>query len=68
MRGLLLQAQRQLQLSLEAHGRYITSLIQREGLEGRLPQQTQEALEAALATTPGQGSGEEPCARASNSC
>lgn len=42
------QAQRQLQVSLEAHGRYITSLIQKEGLQGRLPQQTQEALEAAL--------------------
>ena len=66
MHGFILQAQRQLQLSLEAHGRYITSLIQREGLEGRLPQQTQEALEAALATTPGQGSGESPVAVASN--
>lgn len=41
------QAQRQLQVSLEAHGRYITSLIQKGG-HGRLPQQTQEALEAAL--------------------
>ena len=31
-----LQSQRQLQLSLEAHGRYITSLIEREGLQHRL--------------------------------
>lgn len=30
------QSQRQLQLSLEAHGRYITSLIEREGLQHRL--------------------------------
>ena len=40
------QTQRQLQLSLEAHGRYITSLIQKESMEGRqLPLQAQEALE-----------------------
>ncbi len=52
-----LAAQRSLQLSLEAHGRYITSLIAREGLEGRLPQKTQAALEAALAPPPGSSSG-----------
>ena len=41
------QAQRQLQVSLEAHGRYISSLIQKESMEGRqLPLQAQEALEA----------------------
>jgi hypothetical protein len=28
------QSQRQLQLSLEAHGRYIASLIEQEGLAG----------------------------------
>ena len=33
---LLLQSQRQLQLSLEAHGRYITSLIEREGLQHKM--------------------------------
>ncbi len=42
----VLQTQRQLQLSLEAHGRYITSLIQKESMEGRqLPLHAQEALE-----------------------
>ncbi len=30
------QSQRQLQLSLEAHGRYISTLIERQGLRGRL--------------------------------
>ncbi len=49
------QEQRRLQLSLEAHGRYITSLIQKKGLEG-LPPQTKEALDAAL--VPPQGSGD----------
>ena len=34
-------------MSLEAHGRYISSLIQKESMEGRqLPLQAQEALEA----------------------
>ena len=32
-----LQSQRKLQLSLEAHGRYITSLIEQEGLKNKLP-------------------------------
>lgn len=32
-----LQSQRKLQLSLEAHGRYITSLIEQEGLKDKLP-------------------------------
>ena len=41
-----LQAQRQLQLSLEQHGRYISSLLQKESMEGRqLPLEAQEALE-----------------------
>ena len=31
-----LQSQRQLQLSLEAHGRYISTLIERQGLRGKL--------------------------------
>ena len=32
-----LQAQRQLQLSLEAHGRYISGLLEQSGLKGQLP-------------------------------
>lgn len=42
-------------MSLEAHGRYISSLIQKESAEGRqLPLQAQEALEA-VAKQPGSG-------------
>ncbi len=32
-----LESQRQLQLSLDAHGKYISSLIERQGLHSRLP-------------------------------
>lgn len=35
---LLSQSQRQLQLSLEAHARYITSLVEQEGLHHKWPQ------------------------------
>lgn len=58
--GLNIQEQRRLQLSLEAHGRYITSLIQREGLEGKLPPQTKSALDAALAPPQSSGKGIAP--------
>ena len=45
-------------MSLEAHGRYISSLIQKESMEGRqLPLQAQEALEAVAKQG---GSGESP--------
>jgi len=46
-----LQSQRQLQLSLEAHGRYITSLIEREGLQHRLLPQLVAAAAPSLART-----------------
>lgn len=46
-----LQSQRQLQLSLEAHGRYITSLIEREGLQHRLLPQLVAAAGPNLART-----------------
>ena len=45
------QSQRQLQLSLEAHGRYITSLIEREGLQHRLLPQLVAAANPSLAST-----------------
>ena len=45
------QSQRQLQLSLEAHGRYITSLIEREGLQHRLLPQLVAAANPSLART-----------------
>ena len=45
---LLAQAQRQLQLTLEAHQRYINSLIQREGLQGRLSADDAPSALAAL--------------------
>lgn len=44
-----LQSQRQLQLSLEAHGRYITSLIEREGLQHRLLPQLVAAAGPSIA-------------------
>lgn len=47
----ILQSQRQLQLSLEAHGRYITSLIEREGLQHRLLPQLVAAAHPSLART-----------------
>lgn len=47
--AMLLQSQRQLQLSLEAHGRYITSLIEREGLQHRLLPQLIAAAGPSLA-------------------
>lgn len=47
----MLQSQRQLQLSLEAHGRYITSLIEREGLQHRLLPQLVAAANPSLART-----------------
>ena len=46
-----MQSQRQLQLSLEAHGRYITSLIEREGLQHRLLPQLVAAANPSLAST-----------------
>ena len=46
-----LQSQRQLQLSLEAHGRYITSLIEREGLQHSLMPQLVAAAAPSLART-----------------
>lgn len=46
-----MQSQRQLQLSLEAHGRYITSLIEREGLQHRLLPQLVAAAHPSLART-----------------
>ena len=46
-----MQSQRQLQLSLEAHGRYITSLIEREGLQHRLLPQLVAAAGPSLART-----------------
>lgn len=48
---LCMQSQRQLQLSLEAHGRYITSLIEREGLQHRLLPQLVAAANPSLART-----------------
>lgn len=46
-----MQSQRQLQLSLEAHGRYITSLIESEGLHHRLLPQLVAAAGPSLVRT-----------------
>jgi hypothetical protein len=46
-----LQQQRQLQLSLEAHGRYIASLIEKEGITN--PMSIQPSLNGPLAALPG---------------
>ena len=48
----LLQSQRQLQLSLEAHGRYISSLIEREGLQAKLPPNARAGMGNPLAFPP----------------
>ena len=48
----MLQSQRQLQLSLEAHGRYISNLIEREGLHGKLENPQTRAALATLGMPP----------------
>lgn len=48
----VMQSQRQLQLSLEAHGRYISSLIEREGLQSKLPAGTHAAMQSGLPRLP----------------
>ena len=47
-----LQSQRQLQLSLEAHARYISTLIEREGLHGKLENPDTRAALATLCMVP----------------
>ena len=51
-----LESQRQLQMSLEAHGRYIASLMEQEGLTQRLPslhQQQQQQAPARVSSLEG---------------
>ncbi|KAG2491796.1 hypothetical protein HYH03_009956 [Edaphochlamys debaryana] len=50
-----LETQRQLQLSLEAHGRYIASLMEQEGLTSRLPQLSSGDGPTAQLALPGPG-------------
>ncbi|KAJ9527820.1 hypothetical protein QJQ45_005769 [Haematococcus lacustris] len=49
-----LESQRQLQLSLEAHGRYIASLMEQEGLtqRGFMQQQQQQSASTSMLQTP----------------
>lgn len=51
------QTQRQLQLSLEAHGRYIASLMEQEGLTSRLPELSGGAPAAAPVAAGGAAGG-----------
>ena len=54
------QSQRQLQLSLEAHARYISTLIEREGLHGKLENPRTRAALATLGMVPSAHEGPRP--------